>query len=128
MDQSGRVTFPAVIAVSLLVGVSIGCHSDESAEAILQRSRLEEGNFLIRESRSKDKTYILSLCHENVIKNYRISPDHEGRFALVDTSGLSPVPKTVNSCYNLHDLVNHHHHFKVRPLSCSIAKYSYIYT
>ncbi len=117
MDQSGRVLS------LLLVGVSIGCHSDESTEAILQRSRLEEGNFLIRESRSKDKTYILSLCHENVIKNYRISPDQEGRFALVDTSGLSPVPKTVNSCYNLHDLVNHHHHFKVRLLQL-VLQYS----
>ena len=72
-----------------------------------------EGNFLVRESRSRDKTFILSLYHEGGVKNYRISRDEDGRFALVDATGVSPVPRSVNSCYTLHDLINHHIHLRV---------------
>lgn len=73
----------------------------------------EEGLYLVRESRTKDCTFILSLCQKEGVFNYRISKDCDHRFALVDTTGVSPVPRSVNSCHTLNDLILHHHHFPV---------------
>lgn len=90
------------------------CHgpiSQESADQVFEQRQVGEGYFLVRESRTKDETFILSLFQREGIFNYRISREGDGRFALVDTTGISPVPKSVNSCQTLNALINHHHHF-----------------
>lgn len=74
---------------------------------------MKEGLYLVRESRSKDITFILSLCQSDGVFNYRISRDDDHRFALVDTTGATPVPRSVNSCQTLNALIIHHHHFTV---------------
>ncbi|XP_019849121.1 PREDICTED: tyrosine-protein kinase JAK2-like [Amphimedon queenslandica] len=90
------------------------CHgpiSKESANEVFAKQHNEEGLYLVRESRTKDCTFILSLCQKEGVFNYRISKDYDHRFALVDTTGISPVPRSVNSCHTLNDLILHHHHF-----------------
>ena len=88
-------------------------YSQASADQVFEQRQVGEGYFLVRESRTKDETFILSLFQREGIFNYRISREGDGRFALVDTTGISPVPKSVNSCQTLNALINHHHHFCV---------------
>lgn len=78
---------------------------------------MTEGLYLIRESRSKDFTFILSLCQREGIFNYRISCGSDRQFVLVDQMGMSPIP---HSFYTLNDLISHHHHFTVSGINVTL--------
>lgn len=91
--------------------------SQESANEVFSRHQSVEGLYLVRESRTKDCTFILSLCQKEGIFNYRICRGEDHIFALVDTTGVSPVPRSVNKCNTLNDLIIHHHHFRVSYLT-----------
>lgn len=98
---------------------SIMCYNYDSLESVnevFMKYQNVEGLYLVRESRTKDCTFILSVCQRDGICNYRICRGEDHIFALVDTSGVSPVPRGVNKCSTLNDLIIHHHHFKVSNL------------
>ena len=49
------------------------CH--EAVQKVLQKFGTAEGNFLVRQSRSHDNSFVLSLCHNNRVLNFRsVSP------------------------------------------------------
>ena len=50
------------------------CHAPigpDSVRKVLEQFNLEEGHFMVRESRNSDNAYTLSLCHNKTILNYR---------------------------------------------------------
>ena len=74
-----------------------------------------DGLFLLRESRSRDSTFILSLCHENQVKHYKVHKDNNKGFCLVDqTSDRCPEEQDHKKYYiSLHLLISNHSHMKV---------------
>lgn len=81
--------------------------SPESVEKILEMYNKEDGTFLIRESRSTEDSYTLSLCHNQRIKNFRISRDADGSLSLRDPGGLT-TEQPVKSFTSMAALVEHH--------------------
>ncbi|KAL5463597.1 hypothetical protein EMCRGX_G032510 [Ephydatia muelleri] len=86
------------------------CHvaiSPDSVEKVLEMYNKEDGTFLIRESRSSEDSYTLSLCHSQRIKNFRISRDTDGSLSLRDPAGMT-AEQPMKSFSSMAALVEHH--------------------
>lgn len=86
------------------------CHapiSPNSVEKVLEMHK-EEGRFLIRESRSNDDSYTLSLCHNGSIKNFRIRRNSDKSLSLVDPASDGKVEKMCGRYDTLQSLVSTH--------------------
>ena len=80
---------------------------------------MADGLFLVRESRSRDSTFILSLCHENQVKHYKVHRDPDKGFCLVDQSSDPLVTEDKDHKkyhFSLHLLISNHNHVKVNTL------------
>ena len=78
----------------------------------------EEGRFLIRESRSNDDSYTLSLCHNGSIKNFRIRRNSDKSLSLVDPASDGKVEKMCGRYDTLQSLVSTHLREKVCVCLC----------
>lgn len=90
------------------------CHdSDESTKLVFSQHHMKDGLFLLRESRSRDATYILSLCHEGDVKHYKIRRDISRGFCLEDQNEQTPSSSEKGFHQTLHVLISNHNHVKV---------------
>lgn len=102
----------------ITVFVIVSCHfflnSEESTKQVFHSHGMSDGLFLLRESRSRVSTFILSLCHENQVKHYKVKDSDRG-FCLVDQSNdQCPEEKDHKKYYfSLHLLISNHNHVKV---------------
>ena len=56
----------------------------DAVEKVLTKYGLEDGHYMVRESRNVDNAYTLSLCHGNRVLNYRIVRHGDGQLCLQD--------------------------------------------
>lgn len=92
--------------------------SDESTQDIFRRQGMTDGLYLLRESRSQDHSYILSLAHKQSIKHYMIGHVN-GSFALANPpsgapSAKPPSPSSIPSFPTLSKLLSYYIHIAVR--------------
>ena len=88
----------------------------------------EDGTFLIRESRSSEDSYTLSLCHNQRTKNFRISRDTDGLLSLRDPAGTT-AEQPIKSFPSMAALVDHHKAEKVRvscDMSCELRTWCHV--
>ena len=92
------------------------CHgpiSQSSVEQVLSKLNVVEGHFLVRESRTIDNAYTLSVCFDNKVMHYRIVCDEEGFYSFRDPdrseSNSTVEPSSSQREYErfptLHDLI-----------------------
>ena len=93
--------------------------SPDSVEKVLEMYNKEDGTFLIRESRSSEDSYTLSLCHSQRIKNFRISRDTDGSLSLRDPAGMT-AEQPMKSFSSMAALVEHHKAEKVCWTGCHV--------
>ena len=84
-------------------------------EKILEMYNKDDGTYLIRESRSTEDSYTLSLCHSQRIKNFRISKDADGTLSLRDPGGPA-MEQPVKQFASMAALVEHHSREKVSQM------------
>ena len=63
------------------------CHgpiSQTSVEQVLSKLNVEEGHFLVRESRTVDNAYTLSVCYDKKVMHYRIARNEDGSYSFRD--------------------------------------------
>ena len=84
---------------------------------MVEQSLLEhfsEGNFLLRESRTIDNAYTLSVCHNDQIIRYRIICSEEGAYSFKDLVKLEGdqewQPRIHKKFPTLFDLIKNHEH------------------
>lgn len=101
------------------------CYSpimENSVEQILQR-HFAEGNFLIRESRTVDDAYTLTLSHNKQIMRYRIICDEDGTCSFKDLAKSKEDDEWQPSKHmkfpSLYDLIKNHKHRTVRKITQS---------
>ena len=97
------------------------CHgpiSQTAVEQVLLKFSTEEGHFLVRESRSVDDAYTLSVCHNKKVMHYRIVCHEDGTYSFRDpdrTEERSSVleqsiqPREYEKFPTLHDLIKSYH-------------------
>ena len=111
--------------------------SPDSVEKILEMYNKDDGTYLIRESRSSEGSYTLSLCHNARIKNFRISRDPDGTLSLRDPGGMQDpgrmlslrdpddgtpdVDKPVRLFATMAALIEHHTREKVGRVICHVT-------
>ena len=106
------------------------CHgpiSQTSVEQVLRKFDVEEGHFLVRESRSIDNAYTLSVCHNKKVMHYRIVRHEDGTYSFRDpdkternsTLEQSSQPHEYERFPTLHDLIKSYHQ---KAVSCEESK------
>ena len=108
------------ITMHLLVDRISLCHgpiSQTSVEQVLSKFNTEEGHFLVRESRSIDDAYTLSVCHSKKVMHYRIVHHEDGTYSFRDPDRMerngtleqSGQPHEYEKFPSLHDLIKSYH-------------------
>ncbi len=92
------------------------CIGPEAVEKVLTQFRMENGHFMVRESRNKDGAFTLSLCHESKVLNYRIVRHMDGMLSLQDPSSGSEADEDGETFPTLHSLLGKHKHTLVCEL------------
>ena len=86
-------------------------------EQVLSKFDNKEGHFLVRESRSIDDAYTLSVCHNNKVMHYRIVRHEDGTYSFKDpdrterdsTLDQTTQPYEYEKFPTLHDLIKSYH-------------------
>ena len=89
------------------------CHgpiSQTSVEQVLKKFNVEEGHFLVRESRSIDNAYTLSVCHNKKVMHYRIVHHKDGTYSFRDPETNRHQDITKGDVYSICMFENIHAH------------------
>ena len=104
------------------------CHgpiAQTSVEGVLKKFRVEEGHFLVRESRTMDDAYTLSVCHNTKVMHYRIVRHEDGMYSFRDPDGRGDGGQNrphheYEKFPSLHDLIKSYHQKAVRFFNNSV--------
>lgn len=86
------------------------CIGPEAVEKVLTKFHMENGHFMVRESRNKDGAFTLSLCHEGSVLNYRIVRHEDGMLCLQDPNSETAIDQDGEMFPTLHSLLEKHKH------------------
>ena len=97
------------------------CHAPitpSTVQQVLERFNMVEGHFLVRESRSSDNAFTLSLCHNQEILSFRIVKHRDGMLSFVNPQNHELDDMDENSepsetFHTLDALIKWHLHTKV---------------
>ena len=114
--------FPMAFNAIILADHRPLCHAPITKDATEQilKEHFAEGNFLIRESRTTDNAYTLSLCYNKQIICYRILYDSDGTYSInfeneEDQRQRKQHCQIVHTRFpTLHDLIDSHKKNTVR--------------